>query len=164
MEVVNLGSEKDMKETKVSIHLETEQREKLVELLRQYINVFAWSYNDIPGLNTDIVLHLLLTNPTRPPVKQKPKKFNPDLSLRIKEEVTKQIEENVVRVTNYPSWLENIVPVPKKDGKIRISVDYPDLNKASPKDYFHLTNIHILIDNCAKHELQLFVDYFAGYH
>ena len=51
--------------------------------------------------------------------------------------------------------------MPKKDGKV---VNYRDLNKASPKDNFPLPNIHILIDNCAKHETQSFVDYFAGYH
>ncbi|XP_075086281.1 uncharacterized protein LOC142168992 [Nicotiana tabacum] len=67
-------------------------------------------------------------------------------------------------VTNYPSWLENIVPVPKKDGNIRICIDYRDVNKASPKDDFPLPNIHILIDNCANHKLQSFVDCFTGYH
>ena len=51
--------------------------------------------------------------------------------------------------------------MPKKDGKV---VNYRDLNKASPKDNFPLPNIHILIDNCAKHETQSFVDCFAGYH
>jgi len=40
----------------------------------------------------------------------------------------------------------------------------PDLNRASPNDDFPLPNIHILIDNCAKHVLQSFVDCFAGYH
>ncbi|XP_075083449.1 uncharacterized protein LOC142167189 [Nicotiana tabacum] len=90
----------------------------------------------MPGLSTDIVSHRLPIDLTRTPVKQKPKKFKLDLSLRIKEEVTKQIEANVVGVTNYPSVLENIIPVPKKDGKIRICVDYRDLNKASRKDDF----------------------------
>ena len=64
----------------------------------------------------------------------------------------------------YPTWLANVVPVAKMDGKIRICVDYRDLNKASPKDYFPLQNIHILIDNCVKHEMQSFVDCYAGYH
>ncbi|XP_060179912.1 uncharacterized protein LOC132609777 [Lycium barbarum] len=50
------------------------------------------------------------------------------------------------------------------DGKVRVCVDYRDLNKASPKDDFPLPNIHMLIDNCAKHELQSFVDCYAGYH
>ncbi|XP_019257666.1 PREDICTED: uncharacterized protein LOC109235872 [Nicotiana attenuata] len=95
---------------------------------------------------------------------KKTRKFKTDLSLKIKEEVSKQFKANVIRATKYPTWLANIVPVPKKDGKIRICVDYRDLNKASPKDDFPLPNIHILIDNCAKHELQSFVDCFSGYH
>lgn len=100
----------------------------------------------------------------RPPVKQKPIKFKLDLSLRIKEEVTKQIEVNVVRAINYPTWLANIVPVPKKDGMIKICVDYRDFNKASLKDNFFLPNIHILIDKYVKHELHSLVDCFSGYH
>ena len=43
-------------------------------------------------------------------------------------------------------------------------VDYRDLNKASPKDEFPLPKIHILLDNCAKHEVAYFVDCYAGYH
>jgi len=86
------------------------------------------------------------------------------LSLRIKEEVTKQIQAKVVEVTKYPTWLANIVPVPMKYGKIRICADYRDLNKESPKDNFPLPNIHILIENYANHEMQSFVDCFAGYN
>ena len=126
--------------------------------------MFAWSYDDMPGLSTDIVSHRLPINSEYCPVKRKTRKFKPDLSLRIKEEVMKQIESKVVEVTKYPTWLSNIVPVAKKDGKIRICVDYRDLNKASPKDNFPLPNIHILIDNCAKNELQSFMDCFTGYH
>ena len=115
--------------------------------------MFAWSYDDMPGLSTDIVSHRFPINSEYCPVKQKTRKFKPDLSLRIKEDVMKQIESKVVEVTKYPTWLSNIVPVAKKDGKIRICVDYRDLNKASLKDNFPLPNIHILIDNCSKHEL-----------
>jgi len=75
------------------------------------------------------------------------------MSLKIKEEVTKQIKDKVLRVVEYPTLLANIVSVPNKDGKVRVCVDYRDLKKASPKDDFPLPNIHILIDNCAKHVL-----------
>ncbi|XP_059281345.1 uncharacterized protein LOC132035043 [Lycium ferocissimum] len=127
-------------------------------------NVFAWSYDDMPGLSTDIVSHKLPIDPSCPPVKQKKRNIKPDLSLKVKEEVSKQFDAKVIRAARYPTWLANIVPVPKKDGKVRVCVDYRDLNRASPKDDFPLPNIHILIDNCAKHELQSFVDCFAGYH
>ena len=69
-----------------------------------------------------------------------------------------------MEVTQYPTWFSNVVSVAKKDWKIRICVDYRDLYKAIPKDNFPLPNIHILIDNYAKHEMQSFVDCYAGYH
>ncbi|XP_070029418.1 uncharacterized protein [Nicotiana sylvestris] len=109
----------------------------------------------MPGLSTDLVVHKLPIDPAFPPVKQKMRKFKTDMSVKIKEEVTKQFDAKVIRVTRYPTWLANVVPVPKKDGKTRVSVGYHDLNKASPKDNFPLPNIHILINNCAKHEIGL---------
>ncbi|XP_070007403.1 uncharacterized protein [Nicotiana sylvestris] len=103
-------------------------------------------------------------NPAFPHVKKKLRKFKTDMSVKIKEEITKQLTAKVIRVTRYPTWLANIVPVPKKDDKTRVCVDYRDLNKASSKDYFPLPNIHILIDNFAKHEIGSFVDCYARYH
>ncbi|XP_019229177.1 PREDICTED: uncharacterized protein LOC109210248 [Nicotiana attenuata] len=43
------------------------------------------------------------------------------MSDKIKEEITKQLSANVIRVVRYTTWLANFVPVPKKDGKIRVS-------------------------------------------
>lgn len=40
-------------------------------------------------------------------------------------------------MVNYPKWLANMVLMPKKDGKVRICIDFKDLNKASPRDDFH---------------------------
>lgn len=118
----------------------------------------------MPVLSTDLVVHKLPIDPAFPPVKQKLRKFKIDMSVKIKEEVTKQFDAKVIRVKRYPTWLANVVPVPKKDGKTRVCVDYHDLNKSSPKDNFPLPNIHILIDSCAKHEIGYFVDCYAGYH
>ena len=42
---------------------------------------------------------------------------------------------------------------PKKDGKVRMCVDYRDLNKASLKDDFPLPHIDVLVDNTAKFEV-----------
>ncbi|XP_070040038.1 uncharacterized protein [Nicotiana tomentosiformis] len=83
---------------------------------------------------------------------------------KIKEEIMKQLRAYVVRSVRYTTWVENVEHVPKKDGKTKVCVDYRDLNKASPKDNFPLPNIHILIDNCAKHAIQTFVNCYAGYH
>ena len=56
----------------------------------------------------------------------------------------------------YFDWVANIVPVPKKDGNVRMCVDYRDLNWASPKDNFSLPHIDTLIDNTDQHVLLLY--------
>ena len=67
-------------------------------------------------------------------------------------------------MVNYPEWLTNVVLVPKKDGKVRMCVDFQDLNKANPKDDFPLPYIDNLIDNTTGHALLSFMDGFLGYN
>ena len=68
------------------------------------------------------------------------------MAVKIKEEVQKQIDAGFLVTSTYPQWVANIVPVPKKDGKVRMCVDYRDLNKASPKDDFPLPHIDMLVE------------------
>ena len=67
-------------------------------------------------------------------------------------------------MVNYLEWLDNVVLVPKKDGKVRMCVDFWDLNKASPKDDFPLPHIDVLVDNIASHSLLSFMDGFSWYN
>ncbi|XP_070008360.1 uncharacterized protein [Nicotiana sylvestris] len=152
-EPVNLGSSKEVKETKISIHTDEKAQDALIQHLFEFKDVFAWSYDDMLGLSIDLVVHKLPTYPGYPPVQQKQRKFKIDISDKIKEEVTKQLKAGVIQVVQYTTWLANVVPVPKRDGKTRVCVDYRDLNKGSPKDNFSLPNTHILVNNYAKHEI-----------
>ena len=67
-------------------------------------------------------------------------------------------------MVKYQEWLANVVPVPKKDGKVRVCVDFRDLNKASPKDDFPLPHIDILVDSIAGHSMLSFMDGFFEYN
>jgi len=53
------------------------------------------------------------------------------------------------KVVKYPQWVSNKVVVPKKSDKIKVYVDYMDLNKASSKDNFILPHIDVIIHNAA---------------
>jgi hypothetical protein len=64
----------------------------------------------------------------------------------------------------YLDWVANIVPVPKKDGKVQMCVDYRDLNRASPKDNFPLPHIDTLVDNTTTNVVFSFMDGFSGYN
>ena len=56
------------------------------------------------------------------------------------------------------------MPVPKKDGKVRMCVDFRDLNKACPKDDFPLPHIDVLVDNVAKSAMMSFMNRFSRYN
>ena len=90
--------------------------------------------------------------------------MKPEWTLKIKEEVEKHYNAGFLRVVNYPEWLASLVLVPKKDGKVRMCVNFWDLYKASPKDDFPLPDIDILVDNTAGHALLSFMDGFSGYN
>ena len=85
-------------------------------------------------------------------------------TLKIKEEVEKQYNAEFLRVVNYLEWLANVVPVPKKDGKVQMCVYFRDLNKASPKDDFPLPHIDVLVNNTARNALLSFMDGFSRYN
>ena len=118
----------------------------------------------MPGLDTNIVVHQLPLREECMPVKQKLRRVKPEMLLKIKEEVKKQLDAEFLEVAKYPQWVANIVPVPKKDGKVRMCVDYRDLNRASPKNNFPLPHIDTLVDNTAKHSLFSFMNGFSGYN
>ena len=66
-------------------------------------------------------------------------------------------------MVEYLEWLVNVIPVSKKDNKVRICIDFRDFNKASLKDVFP-SHINILVDSTASHSILSFMDGFFGYN
>ena len=101
-ELVNLGAGSGKREVKIGTGITAPVREELITLLRDYQDIFAWSYQDMPGLSSDIVQHRLPLNPECSPVKQKLRRMKPKISLKIKEEVKKQFDVGFLVVARYP--------------------------------------------------------------
>ena len=83
--------------------------------------------------------------------------------LKIKE-VEKQLKAGFLIAIAYLDLVANIVPILKKDGKVRMCVDYRDLNWANPKENFPLPHIDTLIDNTAINMFFSFMDEFSSYN
>ena len=63
LEVINSGSEEDPKEVKIGALLHPDVKRRLIEMLKEYVDIFSWSYQDMPGLDTNIVEHRLPVKP-----------------------------------------------------------------------------------------------------
>ncbi|RVW91717.1 Retrovirus-related Pol polyprotein from transposon 17.6 [Vitis vinifera] len=58
-EIAQPDSDDQPRELKIGLPLSTDERNRLIHLLRSYLDVFAWSYEDMPGLDPSIVQHHL---------------------------------------------------------------------------------------------------------
>ena len=87
---------------KIGTTLSPAAKKELIDLLQDYSDVFAWSYQDMPGLDIDIVVHYLPLREECAPVKQKLRRVKPEMLLKIKEEVNKQLDAGFLEVSKYP--------------------------------------------------------------
>jgi hypothetical protein len=84
LETINVGSDQLKKELKIGTLITSEQRTKIITLLQEYSDFFAWSYEDMPSLDTNIVLHKIPLEEGCKPVKQKLKRAHPDIWIKVK--------------------------------------------------------------------------------
>ncbi|XP_017252905.2 uncharacterized protein LOC108223256 [Daucus carota subsp. sativus] len=163
-ESVLIEKDNPARKVKIGKGLDTVFKEELIQLLRNYADVFAWSPDDMPGLDESLAMHSLDVDPKKKPVKQKRRNFTPEWQKAIDEEVGKLMKADIICEIKYPEWLANVVMVKKANGKWRMCVDYTDLNAACPKDPYPLPSIDQLIDATSGHLMLSFMDAFSGYN
>lgn len=66
---VNLGIEDNLQITYIAATLSPEEQKAMIEFLQKGKINFAWTYKDMPGLDTDLVVHHLTVDPKIKPVK-----------------------------------------------------------------------------------------------
>ena len=113
-ELIDFRTPDQPREIRISSSLSPDERSRLIDLLRSYLDVFAWSYEDMPSLNSSIVQHHLPILPHVRPLKQKLRRLQPRWSLGVKEEIQKQLSVSFLSVVEYPEWLANgVCNIPK---------------------------------------------------
>ena len=133
-------------------------------LFKEFRDVFSWSYEDIPGIDPSIVVHEIKNYPTTKPIRKKLRQVHPRKAAAIKAEIEKLLKAGFIYPVPLTEWVSNVVPVNKKQGTIRVCIDFWDLNKACPKDNFSTPYIDEIIDNCVGSVIFSFMDSFSGYN
>ncbi|CAL9018474.1 unnamed protein product, partial [Prunus brigantina] len=164
LETVALNEQHPDRCVKIGTGLDPNLRELFIDFLRHHAEIFAWSYDDMPGISPDVISHKLSISPTCKPVRQKRRSYDTERYEAMRNEVDKLKAIGFIREATYPVWLANSVMVRKAKGGWRMCQDYTDLNKACPKDSFPLPRIDQLVDATAGHELLSFVDAYSGYN
>ena len=74
------------------------------------------------------------------------------------------LKVRIIYHIHHSTWIENIVPVRKKNREIRIYVDFRNLNHASFKDNYALLNMDHLLQIVVGAKMMSMLDGFLGYN
>ena len=94
------------------------------KLIEEFSDVFAWSYDELKGISREMVEHRIPLIPRAKPVRQKERRMNPRLQLLVKAELKRLLHAGFIKPVEISDWVSPMVLVKKKNGKMRVCVDY----------------------------------------
>jgi len=140
--------------------LNDEQREAVADLLYKYDDVFSKVEFDVG--RTHLITHHIDTGQNRP-VRQ-PLRRHPTAYLQPIDEYVEQLLKNDIIEPSAGPWSSNIVVVRRKDGRLRLCVDYRAVNARTYHDSYPLPNIKAPFDALSGSSWYCTLDLRAGYH
>ena len=124
------------------LYLNTEARQKLEGVLREFADTFALSDHELG--TTHEITHTI-NKGSHPPIRQPPRRIPFSLRSKVNKMVSSMVNRGIVKPSKSP-WANPIVFVAKKDGSIRFCVDYHRLNAATKMDVYPLPRIDDSLD------------------
>ena len=155
-------------ETSKPVYIATDlvatEEELLIEILKQYKDIFAWSYKDLKGVDPKICQHTIPMKEDAKPRKQRPYTYNENFGRKIKEEIDKLLDAEFIYEIEHTEWVSPIVVVPKKNGKLRVCVNLKQVNAATVRDSYPLPITDHVLERVAGKAAYSFLDGFSGYN
>ncbi|KAL0444774.1 UNVERIFIED_CONTAM: hypothetical protein Slati_2200100 [Sesamum latifolium] len=109
---------------KIGSKMNEDVRDQVVNCLQKNKDIFAWTPQDLEGIDPGVITHHLNLDPNVRPVKQKKRHFEPEKDKIIEGEVNKLLTAGHIKEIQFPEWLSNVVLVPKPGGKGRMCIDF----------------------------------------
>nr|AAA50456.1 gag, pol and env protein precursor [Caenorhabditis elegans] len=148
--------------TTICEHLKRENGDdrKIWDVIEQFQDVFAISDDEL-GRNsgTECVIEL---KEGAEPIRQKPRPIPLALKPEIRKMIQKMLNQKVIRESKSP-WSSPVVLVKKKDGSIRMCIDYRKVNKVVKNNAHPLPNIEATLQSLAGKKLYTVFDMIAGF-
>jgi hypothetical protein len=133
-------------------------------LFQELCDIFSWIYEEMLVIDHDIVVHEIKNYLDAKPIWQRLRPVHPHKFVAIKLEVEKILKVGFFYPVALTDWVSNLVSVNKKQGTIRVSVDYRDINKSCPKENYPSPFFDQIISDCAGSEILSLMDGFSDYN
>jgi hypothetical protein len=146
------------------VQLLEEEVKAYKEMIEEFIDVFVWSYENLKDISADLMKHWVPLISDARSIRQKERRMNPQLQLLVRIELERLLKAEFIRPVEITDLVSLMVLVRKKNGKLRVYVDYRKLNVCTQKYHFPLLFISLLLEKVAEHAYYTFMDQYAGYN
>jgi hypothetical protein len=103
-------------------------------------------------------------NPQTKPFQQKLRKMHPSIEPQVKAELNKLLAAKIIFPVRHTQWISNLVPMRKKNGDIKLCIDFKNLNRASEKDNYLVPPMEKILQCVFGSEMLSLLDGFSGYN
>ncbi|KAK0425660.1 hypothetical protein QR680_009307 [Steinernema hermaphroditum] len=131
----------------------------VAELVTEFAGSFAISDSELA--QTDLVTHKIDTE-SNAPIKGKARQIPYPMKEKVMEMVQQYLRQGIIRRSHSP-WASPLVLVRKKDGSIRMCVDYRKLNAVTVKDAYPTPHIYNLLSSFHNRRVFTTFDLHSGY-
>ncbi len=134
----NLGNDVKPHMVNINAQLEIGKVLEVEHLLKEFKDVFAWTYKDLKGIPLELTQHKIELDTTIPLAHQAKQRLNPNYVIAIKQNKDKLLIDGFIQFVKEATWLSPIIIIPKKNGKLKIYIDFRKLNATTKKDSYQL--------------------------
>lgn len=138
--------------------LRPEQRRALDKFICSRAQQFAHD-----GPPTDFATHRIKVSPDQEPIASPPYRLSQNRKEALQKELDKLLRDDVIEECESP-WASNVVLVTKKDGSLRLCIDYRKLNAVTEPDRYPLPRIEDILHAAKTSEYMTTLDLRSGYH
>jgi len=166
----------------IAADLDSEQEEKLIDVLKEHKRALGWTISDLKGISPSMCMHRIHLEENAKPSREMQRRLNPHMQEVVRVEVLKMLDAGIIYPISDSTWVSPIQVVPKKGGitvvenesgelvptrtstKWRVCIDYRKLNSATRKDHFPLPFMDQMLERLAGHRFYYFLDVYSGYN
>jgi hypothetical protein len=132
-----------------------------IPVVCEYPDVFP---DDLPGMPPDRDIEFVIElQPGTTPISKRPYRMPPKELAELKNQLQELLDKGYIRPSSSP-WGSPALFVKKKDGSLRMCVDYRPLNAVTIKNKYPLPHIDVLFNQLASGKVFSKIDLRSGYH
>ncbi|GJZ80423.1 reverse transcriptase domain-containing protein [Tanacetum coccineum] len=165
----------------ISAQLKSDEKKRLVSVIKNHKEAFAWKTSNIPGISPSFFKHKINFEDDAKPVIQRQRRLNPNIKEVVKKEIIKLLNAGIIYLIEDSPWVSPVHCVPKKGGMTivtneknelvptrtitswRVCIDYQKLNEATRKYHFPLPFMDQILERLAGNKFFCFLDEFSEY-